>query len=107
MITVTGDEVTTHLDALQQAVCQAEKAVTAEKLHFSVCSIQGEWSGEEVAGLIEDMKWLLQQQLPQSINHSFMCEEEAFFNTDDRRQGTLHSCVLDLLFASLQLIFCL
>ncbi|CDS06779.1 hypothetical protein LRAMOSA09304 [Lichtheimia ramosa] len=71
---------------LQQTSGKAGKVVSHDKLHFSVCSIHGEWSGEDLAGLVEDAKWIMQQPLPSSIHDDFMCEEEAFLNTDDRRQ---------------------
>lgn len=108
MITVVGDKVKSHLAALQQTAGKAAKVVSHNKLHFSVCNVQGVWSGGKLASLAEDIKWILQQPLPSSINDESLCDQDVFFNTNNnRRQGMLHSCVSDLLFASLQLTFCL
>lgn len=99
-ITVAGTNVQASLASLKKRVSKAGKAVSAQKLHFSVCHTEGSWSAEDIKRLAAKVKEILQHQSATN-NNTFICDEDAFFNhKGDRIQGMLHPLVSDPLFAS-------
>lgn len=103
MVTVAGNDVQSYLSDLQNRVGEAGIIVEAENLHFSVCHTYGRWTAEDVASLIKKIKLILQKPSTAFMNDKFICNHTAFFNTDKRLQGMLHSYVPDPSFTTLQL----
>ncbi|CDH52851.1 predicted protein [Lichtheimia corymbifera JMRC:FSU:9682] len=103
-IIVGGPQVVNHLAALQQTVGANGRVAMEEKLHFSVCHTEGEWSAVQVAHLAKDVESIV-AQAPQTIHDTFTCDDVAFFNpTGHRAQGIHYAHVR--LFVSLQLSKC-
>ncbi|CDS05872.1 hypothetical protein LRAMOSA08400 [Lichtheimia ramosa] len=61
LVTIAGTGVQSHLASLQQKLGKADKAASHEKLHFSVCKSDGNWSAEQVKCLAEEVKDMLQK----------------------------------------------
>lgn len=79
-IAVGGPQVANDLAALRQTIGANGKVVRVEKLHFSVCKTDVEWSAMEVAQLAKDVAAILAHP-PQAIHDSFICDKVAFFST--------------------------
>lgn len=92
LVTIAGTGVQSHLAYPQHKARKAGRAVSPEKLHFSVCKSDGNWSAEEMSALAEEVEDLLQQQQPVAINKTFICDDDVFFNYEcNKVQGMLHS----------------
>ncbi|CDH60292.1 predicted protein [Lichtheimia corymbifera JMRC:FSU:9682] len=103
-ITVGGAQLSHHLASLKQMVGANGRVVATEKIHFSVCKTDGEWSAVQVGRLAKDIAAIL-TQAPQSIRNTFVCDDVAFFNQSGIQIQGIHYAHV-CLFVSLQLSKC-